>query len=873
MSELRLETLINKLNKTCVNVLDAAAGLCVSKTNYDVEIEHFLLKLTETSNTDIVKILKHFEIDDSELRKDLRKEIENFDTGNSRIPDLSNTIISMFQNAWIVASIYFQDTQIRSAYILYSLLNDSNTKRLLLSTSEHFRNISIETLDIKLDKIISGSIEDDQKSISKSNDNKINKSITPALDLYTEDLVEKAKQGKIDPIVERDVEIRKIIDILIRRKQNNPILTGEAGVGKTAVVEGFAIRVAEGDVPPLLKNASVRSLDLGKLQAGASIKGEYEKRLKSVITEVKSSHIPIILFIDEAHTLIGSGGPQGTGDAANLLKPALARGELRTIAATTWSEYKKYFEKDPALTRRFQVIKVNEPTEEKALNILQSLVPSLEKHHNVMITSDSLIDAVRLTNRYITDRYLPDKCLSILDTACAKIAISKSTNPPPIEDKNRHIQKLDRQLNHLKRDSLMGNNNSELIKSLEIEKEKIELELEKLKKQFTNEKKIIEQIQAIKNDLQSQNISEIEQIKEKQIKLKKFKDDLLKLTGKTPLIQYEVNSHTVSEIISQWTEIPVGQMMTDEINKILQVESNLKERIIGQDHAITSIANMVKTSYAGIEDPDKPTGVFLFVGPSGVGKTETALALSNLLFGDEKNLISINMSEYQESHSVSGLKGSPPGYVGYGEGGILTESVRKKPYSVVLLDEIEKAHKDVTDLFYQVFDKGILEDGEGRKIDFKNTIIILTSNVASDIIQKLCADPETLPEPDDLASIIRPELLKTFKPAFLSRLKIIPYYPLDDKKMKQIAKIKLNKIVKRLFVNKKISFIYSEELIEFITNRCVEIDNGARNVDLILTNTLMPEMSIKLLTSMATGKKINTINVSIKNNKFEFTLQ
>ena len=684
----------------------------------------------------------------------------------------------------------------------------------------------------------------------------------------------------------RDVEIRQMVDILIRRRQNNPILTGEAGVGKTAVVEGFALRIAEGDVPPILRNVVVHTLDLGLLQAGAGIKGEFENRLKGVINEVKASPVPIILFIDEAHTLIGAGGQAGSGDAANLLKPALARGELRTIAATTWAEYKKYFEKDAAMARRFQVVKIEEPDEEKAMVMMRAIGPFLEKHHKVMITDEALADTVKLSSRYISGRQLPDKAVSVLDTACARVAIGLTTVPPAVEQAQRRIGDIDREIRILKREMAIGRDHQERLDVLTTQRTDVEAEMERLTEKWESEMEIAGQIRDLYAEIhQLIEKDEVDKggdkdtadngqtIAEKQAVLKKLEAELEKRQAGDPLVQIAVDSETVSAVVSGWTGIPTGRMLTDEIATVLSLADRLKERIIGQDHGLEAIEQMIQTAHAGIEDPSKPTGVFLLVGPSGVGKTETALALSELLYGGEQNMISINMSEYQEAHTVSSLKGSPPGYVGYGEGGVLTEAVRRKPYSVLLLDEVEKAHPDVMELFFQVFDKGTMEDGEGRRIDFKNCLIILTSNIGTDMIMNLCADEETMPDPAGMADMVKPELLKHFKPAFLGRLKVVPYYPITDENMKLIIRLKLNRIVKRMQENRNVAFTYDDAVVDAIAGRCTDVDSGARNADHILTNTLLPDMSRELLSRQAQGEQISTVGVSMDGEGFAYTIE
>jgi type VI secretion system protein VasG len=876
MPKSNLKSLISKLNSTCRNALELAAALCLSQTHYEVEVEHFLIKLLDALNTDLHKVLRHFEINEGRLAADLTRAMEGFRTGNARNPALSPRIPRMIQDAWLIGSIDYQAPSVRSGHILLTLLSDDEMARMLISSSDLFKKISVETLREHLTDLTSGSVESKEVGAAAAPSAGPGEGAMPAgtkaLDQFTINLTERARKGEIDPVLGRDFEIRQMIDILIRRRQNNPILTGEAGVGKTAVVEGFALKVVEGDVPPRLRNIEIRTLDLGLLQAGAGIKGEFENRLKSVIQEVKASPVPIILFIDEAHQMIGAGGSAGSGDAANLLKPALARGELRTIAATTWSEYKKYFEKDAALARRFQVIKVEEPDEEKAMVMMRAIGPFLEKHHQVMITDDALLDAVRLSHRYITGRYLPDKSVSVLDTACARVAIGLTTNPGPIEEMSRRIKDIDRETKILEREVLMGRDHKERMAALTKEKKEARARLDELDAKWKREMEIATRITDARTEIEGlheKNPAD-KAIAQKQKALKNLEKELAKAQGDTPMVQIVVDAQVVSEVISGWTGIPTGRMLVNEIDTVLKMEKLLSERIIGQDHALAAVGQMIQTAHAGIEDPSKPTAVFLFVGPSGVGKTETALALSELLYGGEENVITINMSEYQESHTVSGLKGSPPGYVGYGEGGVLTEAVRKRPYSVVLLDEVEKAHPDVMELFYQVFDKGRLEDGEGRRIDFKNTLIILTSNIGTDTIMKACADEETMPDWQGLTEMLRPELLKRFKPAFLGRLKVVPYYPITDKNMRLIVKLKLDRIAKRMLENRNVAFVYGAELIEAIGSRCKEVESGARNIDHILTNALLPEMSKELLSRMATGQKLREIKVSLGGAGFKF---
>ena len=877
MPKTNLKSLIAKLNDTSRTVLEQAAGFCLSQTHYEVDIEHFFFKLLDRQDTDLHKILRYFEINESRLRGDLTRAMDGFKTGNARTPALSPRIPKMIQDAWLIASVDFQAQSVRSGHILLGILSDDEMAQMLFSSSEAFKKISQETLSQNLRDIVAGSAEDkDQASRQGTGATQEPGAAPPAgtktLDLYTINLTEKARKGEIDPVLGRDFEIRQMADILIRRRQNNPILTGEAGVGKTAVVEGFALKIVEGDVPPPLRGVEIRTLDLGLLQAGAGIKGEFENRMKSVISEVKSSPIPIILFIDEAHTLIGAGGAAGTSDAANLLKPALARGEMRTIAATTWAEYKKYFEKDPALTRRFQVVKVEEPDEAKAVMMMRAVAPFLEKHHKVRISDEALVDSVRLSHRFIPARQLPDKSVSVLDTACARVAIGMTTIPPSIDDLNRRKAQIDREVKILEREALIGREHVERLANLASEKQAAQTKLEELNAGWQSEKELAGKIMALQGQIHELHDADAadKTIPGKREELKGLEAKLKGIQGKTPLVQTEVDAQVISEVISGWTGIPTGRMLVDEIQTVLNMEKLLGERIIGQDHALAAIAQMVQTAHAGIEDPSKPTAVLMFAGPSGVGKTETALALSELLYGGEDNVITINMSEYQEAHTVSSLKGSPPGYVGYGEGGVLTEAVRKRPYSVVLLDEVEKAHPDVMELFFQVFDKGTLEDGEGRKIDFKNTLIILTTNLGTDLIMKACADEETKPSWQGLSEMLRPELTKHFKPAFLGRMKVVPYYPISDQIMRLIVKLKINKMAKRLKENRNVAFVYDETLIDHIASRCTEVDSGARNVDHILTNTLLPQMSREILSRMTTGEQFREIRVVLSGEGFGF---
>ncbi len=868
-----LRALIGKLNHTTRSAVESAAGLCLSRTHYDVEIEHYLMKLLDATDADFAAILKQYGIDRSRLSSELSKSLDHLKTGNARTPAVSPHVAHMLGEAWTIGSLDYGATQVRTGHTIIALLANEELARLVKEISRELTKIPVETLKKDFVAITADSIEEAQASYASQPSSAAGGDAArpagggkqPNLDAYTVNLTENAKQGKLDAVLGRDFEIRQVVDILLRRRQNNPILVGEAGVGKTAVVEGFALRIANGDVPPPLRNVTLRTLDLALLQAGAGVKGEFENRLKGLIEEAKNSPTPIILFIDEAHTMIGAGGAAGQNDAANLLKPALARGELRTIAATTWSEYKKYFEKDPALARRFQLVKVEEPTEEVCLQMMRGILPSLERHHNVRILDSGLDAAVRLSHRYLADRQLPDKAVSILDTACARLALGQSATPSALESATRRIDDLAVQKRVLEREVAVGADHEERLAEIEAERVKTEATLATLTERFEKEKGLVTEIRGIRQKLEEHHAGttpadDAASLRERLVLLD---TQLEQLQGESPLMRVCVDASIIGEVLSGWTGIPVGKMLRDEMATILQLENQLGARVIGQSAALEAISRRVRTSKAGIEDPQKPKGVFMLVGPSGVGKTETALALSDLLYGGEQNIITINMSEFQEAHTVSTLKGSPPGYVGYGEGGVLTEAVRRRPYSVVLLDEVEKAHPDVLELFFQVFDKGRMEDGEGREIDFKNTIIVLTTNAGTDTIMTLTADPETTPSAEGLVKALKPELDKTFKPAFLGRMVIIPFHPVRDENLKQIVRLKLNKVRRRIEDSHHVKLAYDESVVDAVAARCTEVESGARNVDNILTNTLLPEISTRLLEQMASGGGIGTITVGV----------
>ncbi|CAB3628138.1 type VI secretion system ATPase TssH [Achromobacter aegrifaciens] len=893
-----LKTLIGKLNQTCRQAAERAASLCMAQGHYEVDLEHLFLALLEKPASDFSIVARRCGIEASVLEADLNAEIRGFKNGNTRTPVFSPHLPRLFEHAWLIASLDTQTTRIRSGHLLLALLTEPDLAQLARRGSRLFESFRLDELKHDFAALTAGSEEagqsvalGDSPAADAAQDGAApaaGLSKTPALDQYTANLTERAREGKIDPVIGRDAEIRQMIDILTRRRQNNPILTGEAGVGKTAVVEGLALRIVAGDVPPALAGVALRTLDMGLLQAGASVKGEFENRLKNVIDEVKQSSTPIILFIDEAHTMIGAGGQAGQNDAANLLKPALARGELRTIAATTWSEYKKYFEKDAALARRFQVVKVEEPSEELAASMLRGMAPLMEQHFGVRVLDEAIVAAARLSHRYISGRQLPDKAVSVLDTACARVALGRSATPALIDDARHRLARLETERAALRREAAAGAAQSARLRELDQEMDATRAALTDAEARLEQESELVRQIHALREELEAAGTDvtpepagkrrsgkAAEPVTPGQAQLAELQQQLRALQGEAPLVPAFVDAQVIAEIVSAWTGIPLGRMVNDEIRTVLELQPLLAERVIGQDHALHAIAQRVRTARAGLEDPNKPKGVFLFIGPSGVGKTETALAVADVLYGGERKLVTINMSEYQEAHSVSGLKGSPPGYVGYGEGGVLTEAVRRQPYSVVLLDEIEKAHPDVLELFFQVFDKGVMDDAEGREIDFRNTLIILTSNVGSSAIMQACLNKsaEERPDPEALQELLAPQLYKAFKPAFLGRMKTIAYYPVDDDALARIIGLKLGRIAQRVQANHRAVFEWDEALVEAVLARCTEVDTGARNVDHILNGTLLPQIAEQVLGRMAQGEAIARIRVTAgKNGDFRYRL-
>ncbi|NHH78519.1 type VI secretion system ATPase TssH [Burkholderia gladioli] len=887
-----LKTLIAKLNPTCRKAAERAASLCFARGHYEVDLEHLFVALLDETSGDMPVVLRASGVDPHALRADLERELESLKRGNTRTPVFSVHLSELFEQAWLIASLDAQIGRIRSGHLLLALLSAPDLAQFAQRMSPQFARVRVTDLKHKFDEITAGSNEAEPREADAGAGDQTDvaaeaaagaaggPSKTPALDTYTTNLTQRAREGKIDPVIGRDAEIRQAIDILMRRRQNNPIMTGEAGVGKTAVVEGLALRIAAGDVPPPLAGVALHVLDMGLLQAGASVKGEFENRLKSVIDEVKKSAHPIILFIDEAHTIIGAGGQAGQNDAANLLKPALARGELRTIAATTWSEYKKYFEKDAALARRFQVVKIEEPSEPLAAAMLRGMAGLMERHFNVRILDDAITEAVRLSHRYISGRQLPDKAISVLDTACAKVALAQSATPAVIDDTSKRLERTDAEIASLEREVAGGASHEERLAVLRVAREADVAALETARRRYAEEQAVVAGIVALRAriDAAREGSAEGERIDEDAVRaeLAERIAALAALQGVEPMVPLQVDGHVVAEIVAAWTGIPLGRMVKDEIETVMNLNALLGARVIGQDHALDAVAQRVRTATAGLEDPNKPRGVFMFVGPSGVGKTETALALADVLYGGERKMVTINMSEYQEAHSVSGLKGSPPGYVGYGEGGVLTEAVRRNPYSVVLLDEVEKAHPDVLEMFFQVFDKGAMDDAEGREIDFRNTLIILTSNVGSSQVMQACLNKpeEELPDPDALAETLRPALYKAFKPAFLGRMKVVPYYPISDEVLVEIIELKLDRIRRRIEANHKAVFEWDESLVEAVLARCTEVDSGARNVDHILNGTLLPEIAGHVLERLADGIALKRIAVRASEaGEFEYTVE
>ncbi|OCT22435.1 type VI secretion system ATPase TssH [Pseudomonas putida] len=885
MGEISRAALFGKLNSVAYKAIEAATVFCKLRGNPYVELVHWLHQLLQLQDSDLHRIVRQFNVEPARLARDLTDALDRLPRGSTSITDLSSQVEEAVERGWVYGSLMFGESQVRTGYLLVGILKTPSLRNALLGLSSEFAKLKVEALSERFDEYVGDSPENNlaaSDGFTAAAPGEASGAVAPAamgkqeaLKRFTVDLTEQARSGKLDPIVGRDEEIRQLVDILMRRRQNNPILTGEAGVGKTAVVEGFALRIVAGDVPPALKDVELRSLDVGLLQAGASMKGEFEQRLRQVIEDVQASPKPIILFIDEAHTLVGAGGAAGTGDAANLLKPALARGSLRTVAATTWAEYKKHIEKDPALTRRFQVVQVDEPSEPKALLMMRGVASTMEKHHQVQILDEALEAAVKLSHRYIPARQLPDKSVSLLDTACARVAISLHAVPAEVDDSRRRIEALEVELQIIAREAAIGvateQRQTQADTLLTEERQRL-LELEG---RWAEEKTLVDELLATRAQLRAQ-VGVVDQEVDAQgshelrERLVVLQQRLSALQGESPLILPTVDYQAVASVVADWTGIPVGRMARNEIETVLNLDSHLGKRIIGQDHALKMIAKRIQTSRAGLDNPNKPIGVFMLAGTSGVGKTETALALAEAMYGGEQNLITINMSEFQEAHTVSTLKGAPPGYVGYGEGGVLTEAVRRRPYSVVLLDEVEKAHPDVHEIFFQVFDKGVMEDGEGRQIDFRNTLILLTTNAGTELIADICKDPQTLPEPDAVATLLRKPLLEIFPPALLGRLVTIPYYPLSDAMLKAITRLQLERIRKRVEATHKVGFAYDDAVVDLIVSRCTETESGGRMIDAILTNGLLPDMSREFLSRLLEGKPLASVSIGARDNELHY---
>ncbi len=914
MSEISRVALFGKLNSLGYKAIEGATVFCKLRGNPYVELVHWVQQILQTPDSDLHRIVRHFELDAGRLAGDVTNALDRLPRGATSISDLSDHVEHAVERGWVYGSLMFRESQVRTGHLLIGMLKTPSLRGALMAISREFERIRGDTLTDEFAKIVAGSPEEFLSAAdgSAAQPGEASGAIPPAqlgkqeaLKRFTTDLTEQARSGKMDPIVGRDEEIRQVVDILMRRRQNNPILIGEAGVGKTAVVEGFAQRIARGDVPPSLKDVELRGLDVGLLQAGASMKGEFEQRLRSVIDEVQASPKPIILFIDETHTLVGAGGAAGTGDAANLLKPALARGTLRTIGATTFAEYKKYIEKDPALTRRFQSIQVDEPSEARALLMMRGVAGTMEAHHKVQILDEALDAAVRLSHRYIPARQLPDKAVSLLDTASARVAVSLHATPAEVDDCRKRITALETEREIITREKDIGLDVAEREATADAALATEQARLAELEARWEREKSLVDELLALRGKLRGSSQPEpadsaaeptsadaappppetapaaapdtapaAEPPPDRDALLARLHDvqtELATLQGEHPLILPTVDHQAVASMVADWTGIPVGRMARNEIETVLKLPAILGQRIIGQDHAMQMIARRIQTSRAGLDNPNKPIGVFMLAGTSGVGKTETALALAEALYGGEQNVITINMSEYQEAHTVSTLKGAPPGYVGYGEGGVLTEAVRRRPYSVVLLDEVEKAHPDVHEIFFQVFDKGWMEDGEGRVINFKNTLILLTTNAGSELITKLCKDPDLMPDAEGMATALREPLLKVFPPALLGRLVVIPYYPLNDEMIGAIARLQLGRIQRRIRDNHKVPFGYDDAVVQLIASRCTELESGGRMIYAILTNTMLPRISEEFLRRMLEGQPIERVQVGVAGNDFTYS--
>jgi len=874
--EVDIRSLLTRLDPECRRAMDAGAELCVQQTHFNVEVEHFLVGLIDGGAPDLMLLLRHYGVSADAVRRQVQDCLDGFKRGNGRTPALSPHFAALFREAWLTGSMLLGAQQIRSGAVLLAMLELDSLRGMLIETAPALLEIPRERLKTELASLLaagsSGAVQGAMAAQPGGT--------TPALDQYTVDMTALARAGRIDPVRGRNEEIRQVIDILLRRRQNNPILTGEAGVGKTAVVEGFAQRVADGNVPAALADVRVCALDLALLQAGAGVRGEFEQRLKSVIAEVRAAATPVILFIDEAHQLIGAGGSEGQGDAANLLKPALARGELRTIAATTWAEYKKHVERDPALARRFQVVKVDEPAPEAAIGMLRGMVATLERHHQVEILDEAVRDAVRLSQRYIAGRQLPDKAISVLDTACARVAIAQAGTPPALEALEHEMVMAQEGLRLARQQLGRGEGGADEAAQLAAVLERLSARHSSLQAKVSEERLAVAEILELRREIAARADADAdagggagdEELQAQAARLQRLQKGLEAIRDDEPLVPVCVDSAMVAGVIAGWTGIPVGKMLADEVHTVLELNERLCERIVGQDQALDTIARRVRTLRAELDDPGKPAGVFMLVGPSGVGKTETACALADLLYGGERNMITINMSEFQEAHTISSLKGAPPGYVGYGKGGVLTEAVRRRPYSVVLLDEMEKAHPDVLELFFQVFDKGTMEDGEGVPIDFRHCMILLTSNAAQDVITRACQNG-AVPDPGALVELLRPALLRQFSPAFLGRVVLVPYYPLDDAGIGMIVDMKLARLAERFTAHHRARFSWDDAVTTAIAARCTEVDSGARNIDFILTQTVLPQLAAQVLERIATASAFSAVHMSMAGTQFSYSFR
>ncbi|WUR11057.1 type VI secretion system ATPase TssH [[Empedobacter] haloabium] len=887
MADISRVALFGKLDALCYRAIDSSTVFCKLRGNPYVEVVHWVHQILQLQDSDLHRIVRHYELDGAGLARDLTAALDRLPRGATSVTDLSSHVEELVERAWVYGTLMFGEGAVRSGHLVVAALKTANLRNALFAISRQFERIKPDDLSERFASLLKESPEARMTASDgfvTAAPGEAAGAVAPAalgkqeaLQKYTVDLTEQARGGKMDPIVGRDDEIRQMVDILMRRRQNNPIMIGEAGVGKTAVVEGFAQRIARGDVPPALKEVRLLTLDVGLLQAGASMKGEFEQRLRAVIDEVQASEKPIILFIDETHTLVGAGGAAGTGDAANLLKPALARGTLRTIGATTFAEYKKHIEKDPALTRRFQSIQVDEPDEARAILMMRGVASTMEGHHKVQILDEALEAAVRLSHRYIPGRQLPDKSVSLLDTASARVAVSLHATPAEVDDSRKRIDALTTELEIIRREDAIGIDTARRASAAQMALDEEQGRLAALEERWQGERALVDELLALRARLRDggRPVDGTDGDHERagwREQLQGIQGKLAALQGEQPLVLATVDYQAVAAVVGDWTGIPVGRMAKNELENILSIGTVLAQRVVGQDHAMDMIARRIQTSRAGLDNPGKPVGVFLLAGTSGVGKTETALALAEALYGGEQNLITINMSEYQEAHTVSTLKGAPPGYVGYGEGGVLTEAVRRRPYSVVLLDEVEKAHPDVHEIFYQVFDKGFMEDGEGRFIDFKNTLIILTTNAGTDLIAGLCKDPDLMPDPEGMAKALRPALLKVFPPALLGRLVTIPYYPLSDQMLGRIVRLQLERVKRRVEARYGIPFEYGDDVARLVVSRCTESESGGRMIDAILTNTLLPELSRRLLAAGAAAQAVRAIAVRAPGQAFEYEL-